>query len=86
MIKFKDKTFKDYIELIAYMIYEHQDISPKAETLFPHSKYFYIRSLLHEKFPKQKFTIRRIKQMLDEELALKNITLKEKVITAHVSV
>ena len=63
MLKYKDKKFNDYIELEYYMINVEEAVNEK---LFPHSKYFYIRNLLQQKF-KQSFSIKYIKDLLEEE-------------------
>jgi hypothetical protein len=62
--------FKNYINLLDYMIHRGS-VNEKA---FPHSKFFYIRYHLQEKF-NRRFTIKAVKQLITEELALKNITL-----------
>ena len=62
--------FKNYIDLLDHMI----RIGSVNEKLFPHSKFFYIRYHLQEKF-NRRFTIKEVKQLITEELASHHITL-----------
>jgi len=75
MINYKNVLYKDYVDLL-YSIIKADD-QEFSERIFPHSQYFYIRAALQEKFPNQKWTVRKVKQIIDEELALKTITLKD---------
>ena len=70
MISYKNIQFKNYIELLDYMI-RNESVNIRA---FPHSKFFYIRYHLQEKF-NRRFTIKKVKELIAEELALKTIKL-----------
>ena len=74
MIKYDDRLFKDYIELFLAMTNGEMEFNEKV---FTHSRYFYIRALLQEKFPEKSYTTEEIEEIIDEELALKTITLKD---------
>jgi hypothetical protein len=71
VMRYKENTFRDYIELLDYMIRVEEHVNEK---LFPGSNIFHIRYHLQEKF-NRRFTIKAVKQLITEELALKNITL-----------
>lgn len=70
MILFKGKKFSNYIDFQDYLIRNDEIIH---EGYFEHSDFFYIRSLINENFNKQ-FSVKQIKQLIKEELALKTIT------------
>ncbi len=74
MIIYKNNSYIDYVELFISLSRLGEEIH---ESIFPTNEHFYIRSHLQEKFPNQKFTIGEVKQILNEELALKTITLKD---------
>ena len=71
VMRYKENTFKDYIELLDYMIRVEERVN---ENLFPGSNIFYIRYHLQEKF-NRRFTIKEVKQLITEELASHHITL-----------
>jgi len=62
MIKYKNKEFKDYIQLYDFMINIQKAVEEKY---FLHSNNFYIRDLLKQKF-KQSFEVRHIRNLLKE--------------------
>lgn len=74
MISYKNKQYKDYLELFISFVQKDEYFNYH---IFPHSQYFYIRALLQREFPNKKFTIRQIREIIAEELRLKTITLKE---------
>lgn len=67
MITYQTHNYKDYIELFLAMLNEEV---PLNESIFTHSRYFYIRALLKDKFPEKNFTIEEIEELLDEEIKL----------------
>lgn len=47
MIRYSNKIFKDYISLIQYII--DNNIYRFPISIFPHSKFFYIKSIIENK-------------------------------------
>lgn len=73
MILYNEKKYSDYIDLLYNLIRLHdEEVNVK---LFPNYYYFYCREALQNRF-KRKFTLKQVKQLIKEELALKTITLK----------
>lgn len=75
MIIYGEHKFKDYVDFFYWLVKKQDDdIEYK---LFPHHTWFYIRAAIEQRTGKR-LTIKKIKQLIKEELALKTITLYEK--------
>jgi len=70
-IKYKEKIFSDYVELMYHIIRSDNEIDPR---LFPNHFVYFVRYALQEKFNK-KFTLKEVSKLLAAELALGTITL-----------
>lgn len=75
MIRYNNNTYTDYLDLMYFLIRNNNELDHK---LFPHSSIYFIRYHLQEKF-NRKFSLKEVKKLLAEELALGTITrLNEK--------
>lgn len=64
----------EYLQTLLNLINNGEEID---ERQFPWPNEYYMLYILKQKFPT--LTLDKLRQLLKEELALKNITLKEKV-------
>lgn len=71
MILFKGKKFKDYVDFFVFCCKE--DI-PIKDTWFPHTYIFNVRRAIQDKFGLV-LSIREVQQLINQELALKTITM-----------
>ncbi len=74
MINYKNRSFKDFIDLFDHMVNKGFNVNYRV---FPHSQIYYIRYSLQQKFNRP-FTLKQTKEYLAEELALNHITLLHK--------
>lgn len=73
MINYNNKLFRDYIEVLYDIIKNDEWL---YEEFFPHSFFLYGKIALNTKFPEKNFSIDEVRQIIEQELTLKNITWK----------